>query len=497
MSIFSKLFKPQKTLIGTIPAAAGIKPGEIVATMSHGKGLIALTTQQHASGSGHLAIATFTTPGAFVRGQWHFGESDGKCYIEWPPLPGDNQEMTQVTAVNEFTFSPEFLPEGFEQTPNVQKKMKQPDSMEEGFRLLHRLVEDEDYQNSLLEEPIAEKITTGEAVDVIATGTGPFGFSAKNPIPVNGALGEVSYLSRLRNRRGERLFFHRLGAIDLIDVYEAVSWSGMDWYLFYLDLYHPRRSRKAPEGFTFSADLGQFTGFSVACADFPKDFAAQRINCPFSLGYISTETASKALKDGTFVRPVAHEAALRSGWIGDSAKNSNAKIGDPPLTGSGGEGYGAGNETERARAYLDAAKNGDAQAQFKLGSMYDDMTEEEAVDHGAKSVKWFRLASEQGHAEAQWNLYFFYNCGVHVPEDTAEALKWCRRAADGGSAYAQDALARHYQDADGVPRDFVEAYKWRALYIAQMAPNARAPEQIKLDSLAAQMSEDQVREARA
>jgi TPR repeat protein len=56
-------------------------------------------------------------------------------------------------------------------------------------------------------------------------------------------------------------------------------------------------------------------------------------------------------------------------------------------------------------------------------------------------VKWYRLAAEQGHAQAQLNLGFCYENGNGVPEDKVEAVKWYRLAAEQGSANALQALS--------------------------------------------------------
>ena len=228
----------------------------------------------------------------------------------------------------------------------------QIDSMAEGMKLIRALVDDEDYQNSLLEPPIANEIMSGEALDEIAGAEGLFGFSARNPIPVNGRLGELSYLSRLRNPRGERLFFHRVGSIDLIDIYEAVSWSGKDWYVFYFDIYHPHRSRKPPQGFSISTDLGQFTGFYEACSEFPMDFVAKKRDSPFSLGYISIETATAALKAGAFVRPDKHRAALGA-WA------PNLGISIPHLAGNSTPNTSSNDDKKQALLKLLVAKGTD------------------------------------------------------------------------------------------------------------------------------------------
>jgi len=53
----------------------------------------------------------------------------------------------------------------------------------------------------------------------------------------------------------ERTLFHRLGAIDKVDVFEAVSFNGSEWFILFVDLYHPRRSRLAPDGFRFTKEV--------------------------------------------------------------------------------------------------------------------------------------------------------------------------------------------------------------------------------------------------
>ena len=49
-----------------------------------------------------------------------------------------------------------------------------------------------------------------------------------------------------------------------------------------------------------------------------------------------------------------------------------------------------------------AAEQGDAEAQFILGSCYE--AGDGVKQDKAEAVKWFRKAAEQGHAKAQYNL---------------------------------------------------------------------------------------------
>jgi hypothetical protein len=55
-----------------------------------------------------------------------------------------------------------------------------------------------------------------------------------NPIPVNGPIGELAYLSKLETVQGERILFHRIGTVNMIDVLEAVTFSGSEWFILFI-----------------------------------------------------------------------------------------------------------------------------------------------------------------------------------------------------------------------------------------------------------------------
>jgi TPR repeat protein len=104
------------------------------------------------------------------------------------------------------------------------------------------------------------------------------------------------------------------------------------------------------------------------------------------------------------------------------------------------------------------AENGDAEAQFALGYFY--ATGQGVAHDEAEAVKWYRRAAEQNLATAQFNLATCYDNGQGVEKNTGEAVKWYRRAADQNLADAQFHLGACYQHGDGVSRDDVEGYKW-------------------------------------
>ena len=78
----------------------------------------------------------------------------------------------------------------------------------------------------------------------------------------------------------------------------------------------------------------------------------------------------------------------------------------------------------------------------------------------AEVLKWFSLAAEQGNAEGQNYLGFFYRQGLGVDQDYSAALKWFKKAADQGFAAGQCNMGDMYQHGLGVDQDFTEAMKW-------------------------------------
>ncbi len=56
------------------------------------------------------------------------------------------------------------------------------------------------------------------------------------------------------------------------------------------------------------------------------------------------------------------------------------------------------------------------------------------------AYKIFKPLAEQGDADAQFNLGMMYDYGKSVPHDYGEALKWYRKSAVQGDARAQNNL---------------------------------------------------------
>ena len=86
-------------------------------------------------------------------------------------------------------------------------------------------------------------------------------------------------------------------------------------------------------------------------------------------------------------------------------------------------------ETDALRARAEA---GDAEAQVSLGFMYL------GAQDDAEAVRWYRLAADQGHADAQYNLGGKYAYGVGVPQDLVAAHMWDNLAASRLNAERRD-----------------------------------------------------------
>ena len=89
----------------------------------------------------------------------------------------------------------------------------------------------------------------------------------------------------------------------------------------------------------------------------------------------------------------------------------------------------------------------------------------EIGDYATALQEWRPLA-ENGNADAQYKLGFMYEEGRGVPLDGIESAKWYRKAARQGHAAAQRSLGLKYEYGQGVPQDKVLAHMWFSLSAA-------------------------------
>jgi TPR repeat protein len=126
--------------------------------------------------------------------------------------------------------------------------------------------------------------------------------------------------------------------------------------------------------------------------------------------------------------------------------------------------YQRGDYGTALRLWHLLAQQGDADAQFRLGVMYE--SSQGVLRSDAEAIKWYRKAAEQDDAVAQFNLGVMYAKGVSP--NHAEAALWYRCAADHGLAGAQFNLGMMYVEGQGVSQDYVQAHMWLDLAASQL-----------------------------
>lgn len=137
----------------------------------------------------------------------------------------------------------------------------------------YELFNSEEIQNKKLPPEIAQRVLQGEDCDMVTGASGDFGHCATNPIPCNGPLGELTYLSKLRMKTtGAKVFFHKAECIDnRIDRFEIVNATGKFVDCLYMDMYHPRKSLLCPDKYIMEGEAVFPRGILTECPDFPKN----------------------------------------------------------------------------------------------------------------------------------------------------------------------------------------------------------------------------------
>ena len=172
-------------------------------------------------------------------------------------------------------------------------------------------------------------------------------------------------------------------------------------------------------------------------------------------------------KDGLQHIPTSSALALhstRTGIVARGRRDAANAAGNPHYRQAVAD-YNARRFAEAAAGFRLAAEQGHAEAQYVLSTMLDaglgvaqDGTQDEA-----EASNWERKAAELGHAYAQANLsYRHYAAG-----DFAEAFAWCQRAAYSNLAWAQYNLGLMHRKGEGVEQSDSEAAYWYRLAAAQ------------------------------
>jgi clan AA aspartic protease (TIGR02281 family) len=97
------------------------------------------------------------------------------------------------------------------------------------------------------------------------------------------------------------------------------------------------------------------------------------------------------------------------------------------------------------------ADTGDSAIQYRVAILYAES------QNLSEAARYYRLAAEQDHAEAQSRLATLNCNGLGVPKNPDECIRLYRLAADHGVTNAQVNLAARYLTGDGTPTNHGEA----------------------------------------
>jgi TPR repeat protein len=193
------------------------------------------------------------------------------------------------------------------------------------------------------------------------------------------------------------------------------------------------------------------------------------------------------------VDAISEQAASTPGGLRDPGASDPAAF--SPAVIEGITACRAGDDERAFAVMLEAAEQGDSEAQFRVGVAY---RRGRGVGSVALSVLWLQRAVGQGHVfagsqlgelyllgrgldrsperaeplirraaddgyrRAQNTLGFMYEYGAGVPIDYSAAVQWYRRSAEQGDMNGRYNLGRLYYDGLGVTRNRSEAFRWLA-----------------------------------
>ena len=132
-----------------------------------------------------------------------------------------------------------------------------------------------------------------------------------------------------------------------------------------------------------------------------------------------------------------------------------------------------GDRRKAMKWFLEAAGDGDADAQKMLGDIYSGRESSDTGPDYELAAKWYREAAGYGNAEAQNNLGFMYGTGLGVEQDYVKAASFFAsvKASENKSATGVVAagyeLGVLYEQGLGVEQDLkkaMELYQEAAAY---------------------------------
>ena len=125
-------------------------------------------------------------------------------------------------------------------------------------------------------------------------------------------------------------------------------------------------------------------------------------------------------------------------------------------------------EAQRKRA----TNEGNAEAMFNLGLLY--ANGQGVTQDYVRAREWYEKAAEKGFPSAMGNLGVLYHNDQGVAQDYAKAREWYEKAAANGNATAMLNLGQLYEEGWGVAQDYGKAREWYEKAADKGEPRAKA-----------------------
>ncbi|MEX0807167.1 MAG: trypsin-like peptidase domain-containing protein [Dongiaceae bacterium] len=125
---------------------------------------------------------------------------------------------------------------------------------------------------------------------------------------------------------------------------------------------------------------------------------------------------------------------------------------------AGDRAYANGDYQTAFHEWEPAARDGDSDAQYGLGLLYEFGLS--VQQDYRRAALWYERAVDQGHIPAHYALGYLYEIGEGVKQNYREAERLYRVAADGGDLDALVGLGYLYENGLGVTRDYERAYEY-------------------------------------
>ena len=116
-------------------------------------------------------------------------------------------------------------------------------------------------------------------------------------------------------------------------------------------------------------------------------------------------------------------------------------------------------DTVKAQKFLERAAEQDLDvAQYALGKLY--LSDDADVHNPAKGIYWLKRSADNGNDFAAYRLGKEYLSGKNTIKDAETAVSYLRQAANNGNANAQYLLGKLHLTGEGVQQDTDAAYQW-------------------------------------